>query len=295
MDTSHLAEPRSGMTSIIPSRTRPAENADTMSTAASFTSSAPLRTRRPALRSLTLPTEHGGWGFLLEPLALALAVRPSWDGALIALAFVFAFLTRQPLRLALQDAVRGRAYPRTRYCWGFAIGYASLAMLSLAFAVAFSSWAILIPLGLVAPLGLTQILYDANNRGRSLLPELAGAAAMTSSAAAIAIAGGMRILPAFALSGIILARAIPTIFYVRTLLQRAHGRAASSWLTLALHALTIPLVALFASKLAVLAMCVLFARAIWQLTRPAPPPAKTLGWMEIAFGALVVILAAAGA
>lgn len=253
---------------------------------------APLRTRRPALRSLTFPTEHGGWGFLLEPLALALAVRPSWDGVLVALAFAFAFLTRQPLRFALQDAVRGRAYPRTRYCWGFAIGYASLALLSLALAVAFSSWTVLIPLGLVAPLGLTQILYDANNRGRTLLPELAGAAAMTSGAAAVAIAGGMRILPAFALSGIILARAIPTIFYVRTLLKRAHGRPASSWLALSMHALAIPLLALFASKLAVLAMCILFARATWFLAQAAPPAARKLGWMEIAFGALVVILAA---
>ncbi len=263
-----------------------------MSTAASYASSAPARTRRPALRSLAFPNEHGGWGFLLEPIALALAVRPSWAGVLVGLAFGFAFMTRQPLRLALQDAVRGRRYPRTSWCWWLACGYAALGLLSLASAIALSSWAVLIPLGLVAPLGLTQILYDAKNRSRSLLPELAGAAAMTASATAIAIAGGMRILPAFALSGIMLARVIPAIVYVRTLLQRAHGTPTAAWPALALHLVALALVALFASKLAVLALCVLFARATWLLARPVSPPARSIGWMEIAFGALVVILAA---
>lgn len=263
-----------------------------MSTAAPYISSAPNRTRRPALRPLALPTEHGGWGFLFEPVVLALAVRPSWDGALVALAFIFGFLTRQPLRLALQDALRGRTYPRTPYCRAFAIGYATLAFASLIAAISISSFTLLIPLGLVAPLGLVQILHDANNRSRLLLPELAGATAMCSSAAAIAIAGGMRILPAFALSAIILARTIPSIVYVRTLLQRAHGRSASSAPALALHAIAILLVALFASKLAIVAMCVLFVRATILLARDVPPRAKQIGWIEVAFGVVVVILAA---
>jgi hypothetical protein len=263
-----------------------------MSTAAPYISSASPRTRRPALRPLALPTEHGGWGFLFEPIVLALSVRPSWDGALVALAFVFAFLTRQPLRFALQDALRGRTFPRTRWCWGFAIGYATLAATALACAVAASSFAILIPLGLVAPLGLVQILHDAHNRSRQLLPELAGATAMCSSAAAIALAGNMRILPAFALSAIILARTIPSIVYVRTLLQRAHGKIASSAPALALHAAAILLVALFASTLAVVAMCLLFARATFFLAREVPPPAKRIGWTEVTFGVVVVILAA---
>src|ERR1044072_2044638 len=38
------------------------------------------------LRPLALPTEHGGWGFLLEPLVLAMIVAPSWIGALICAA-----------------------------------------------------------------------------------------------------------------------------------------------------------------------------------------------------------------
>ena len=243
---------------------------------------------RPMLRPLALPNEHGGWGFLFEPLVLAMIVRPSWAGGLVALAFVFGFLTRQPLRLALQDALRERSYPRTRWCWLFFVVYALAALAALGFAVALAGWTLIIPLGLVAPLGITQILHDAHNKGRSLLPELAGSAAMASSAAAIVLAGHSRLLFAFALSGIIIARSIPSIVYVRAML----GRGAA-WIPLALHAVAIPLVALFASKWAVAAMAVLFVRAAFFLARPAPR-AKTIGWTEITFGALTVGLAAIG-
>ena len=255
-------------------------------TTATFTAAAPRP--RPALKPLALPNEHGGWGFLFEPLVLGLAVRPSWDGALVALAFVFGFLTRQPLRLALQDAMRGKSYPRTRWCWMFAAAYALAALLALAFAIMEAGAAVIIPLGLVAPLGITQVLYDAHNKGRALLPELAGSAAMASSAAAIAIAGNMRLLPALALSGVIVARSLPSIFYVRTLL----GRGAS-WVPLMLHAMAILLVALFAPKLAVVAMAILFVRATFFLARPAPP-AKTIGWIEIAMGLVTVVLTVIG-
>ena len=253
---------------------------------------APARPR-PSLRPLALPTEHGGWGFLFEPLVLGLAVRPSWDGALVAAAFIFGFLTRQPLRLALQDALRGRAYPRTRWCWMFACAYAMGAAVALVAAIALGGWSIVIPLGLVAPLGITQILHDAHNKGRALLPELAGSVAMASSAAAIAIAGNMRIVPALALSGVIVARSIPSIVYVRALLTRAHGDQTSSWPTLTLHALAVLLVALFAPKLAVVAMAILFVRAAIGLARPVPP-AKKIGWTEIAMGTLTVALCAMG-
>lgn len=241
------------------------------------------------LRPIALPVEHGGWGFLFEPIVLALAVRPSLGGALVAMAFVLGFLTRQPLKLALQDALRGRAYPRTRYCWMFAAAYALGALLALSAAVYVAGWTVIVPIGLVAPLGITQLLHDAHNKSRALLPELGGAVAMASSAAAIAMAGGMRMLPAFALSGFIIARGIPTILYVRTLLTRAHRKEAASWPAIAAHAMAILLVALFAPTLAVVAMALLFVRATWGLAHP-PPPAKQLGWTEIVWGLVTVVL-----
>ncbi len=214
-------------------------------------------------------------------------------GILVALGFVFGFLVRQPLKFALQDVLRHKRYPRTAWCWKFAAAYGGAAAVTLTAAVFLESPAILIPLGLVAPLAITQILYDASNRSRSLFAELCGATAMTSSAAAIAIAGGMRIVPSFAIAGVVVARLIPTIVYVRILITRSRGKETSPMAPLALHAAAVGAVAAFAPVAATVAMIVLFARAAWGLTHE-PLAAKTIGWREIAFGAMTAALAAAG-
>ncbi|MCB0162365.1 MAG: YwiC-like family protein, partial [Caldilineaceae bacterium] len=62
---------------------------------------------RPRWRSIALPTEHGGWGFLLEPLLLGRLVAPSAAGLLLLVATVAAFLLRQPLKIVLVDRRRG--------------------------------------------------------------------------------------------------------------------------------------------------------------------------------------------
>lgn len=246
---------------------------------------------RVALRPLVLPTEHGGWGFLFEPLILGLAVRPSLAGAMLALAALLGFLSRQPLKYAMQDALRGKSYPRSAVCRRWAAGYLIGAAGALSLAIAAAGFPLFIPFGLVAPLAVMVIAYDARNRSRNLLPELGGAVAMSSTAAAVAIAGGMRIVPALALSGIVIARSIPSIIYVRTLVQRAHGNTASSTPAIALHALAIPAVALFAPPIATVAIAALFIRAVWGLTHQ-PPRAQTLGWREVSWGLVTVALSA---
>ena len=242
--------------------------------------------RSLSLRPLALPAEHGGWGFLFEPMLLGLLVAPSWSGALVGTAALFGFLARHPLKLALQDAMRGRTYPRTWYCRALVAAYLAGGALSLAAAVMMSGARVLIPLGIVVPLALTQVLYDAHRRERELLPELSGAAAMASIAAAVAIAGGMRIIPAFGLAGIIVARTLPSILYVRAMLGRM-----PAWPSIALHVVAIACVALYAGPYAIAAMVVLLLRAMWGLSHDAPR-AQTIGWREIVFGALTVALAA---
>ena len=240
--------------------------------------------RPVALRPLALPSEHGGWGILIEPIAIGLLVAGSWSGALIAIAAVFAFLARHPLKLALQDALRGKSYPRTHYCRLLAATYLLGAALALGGGVAIGGAGVLIPFAFAAPLALVQVLYDARNRSRELFPELSGAAAMSSVAAAIAIGCGMHIAPALGLAGIVLARSLPSIVFVRALL-----RGGSAWPAIAMHVAAVLAMALFAPPLATLAMIVLLLRAIWSLTH-GPVAAKTIGWREIAYGALTVAL-----
>jgi hypothetical protein len=259
-----------------------------------FVDSNPVRPTvptRPNLRPIALPTEHGGWGFLFEPLLLGLVVVPSWAGALLAIAAVCAFLTRQPLRFALQDRIRGKSYPRTSYCWRFAAMYGAGSLAAAAGAIAIAGWGLAVPVLIAAPLGIVQLVHDARNHSRRLLPEIAGATAMMCSAAAIAIAGGASWTLAAMLAVTMLARTLPSIVYVRTLVQRSHGVEASAWPAIAMHAAATIAVASFAPITATIAMMILLARATFGLNVP-PPRAQTLGWREIAFGALTVTLLA---
>src|SRR5512132_874137 len=84
-----------------------------MSTLETRSPSAPSPAPRVPWRRVVMPTEHGGWAFLGEPVLLGLLAAPSVAGALWALAAIAAFLTRQPLRLAAGDRRRGKRYPRT--------------------------------------------------------------------------------------------------------------------------------------------------------------------------------------
>lgn len=243
----------------------------------------PIPARAVSLRPLALPSEHGGWGFLCEPILLGLLVAPSRPGALLAVAAVFGFLARHPLKLALQDAVRGRSYPRTPWCRALAAGYALIAAVTLISAL---TPGVFLPLALALPFAVIQAAYDARNRSRELLPELSGAVAMTGASAAIAIAGGMPPTAALGLAGILIARFVPAILYVRTLLGRS-----PAWIALTLHAAALAATAAYAPPFAIAAMFVLLVRAVWGVAHE-PPRAKTIGWREIVYGAVTVVLVA---
>jgi len=237
-------------------------------------------------RPLALPVEHGGWGILLEPLVLGMLVAPSRAGALIAAAAFFAFLARHPLKLAMQDALRGQTFARTMWCWVFVAWYGVLSAYCLIFAIAQSSSRIVMPFVIVAPLAIVMLVQDARRKSRSLLPEIAGAIAMSSTAAAIAVAAGRSSAFAFTLMALMAMRSVPSIFYVRALLGR--GSAVT---TMLLHALAFGAGVMVGSAGAIAAYLALFTRAAWGLAHEAPP-AKIIGWREIAWGIVTIGLLA---
>ena len=73
----------------------------------------PAKAERSPLRSVAVPTEHGGWGLTAEPVVLGLAVAPSIAGACLGAAAILAFLARTPLRIVLVDRHRNRDLGRT--------------------------------------------------------------------------------------------------------------------------------------------------------------------------------------
>lgn len=251
-----------------------------------------------SLRSVALPPEHGGWGFVLEPLALGLAVAPSRAGAALLLFAIGALLGRHPLRLLLNDAIRGSWSPRAGASSAFAALYGSLAALGLVLALHATPHRFWLPLLLASPLALTQLLYDARNRGRRLLPELLGAAAPGCLVAAVVVAGGGSLPQGLLLWLLLGVRAVASVLYVRARLRAARGAGSGRAAALAGHLAALVGVGLLAARglatwLAALAFAILYGRALLGL-RTRPASARSVGLQELGYGVLTVVLLAAG-
>lgn len=247
------------------------------------------------LKTIALPAEHGGWGFLLEPIVLGLLVAPSVAGFYIALSAVGFFLARQPLTLLVLN--RKRSSPRTALARRFATLYLVIGTAAFVAALTFTQHQFIFPMLIATPFALVQVAHDWTGRRRVLLSELTGAIAISSLAAAIAISGGWSAKASFVLWAIMIARAIPAILYVRACLQRRHEVAPSAVSVTVAHSLAIVAAAFLAavnaiSPWVVVAFGLLAMRAVIGFFKAQTLTAKQLGFGEVAFGAMTVIIVA---
>jgi YwiC-like protein len=254
-------------------------------------SSAAMHTPPPIrLRTIALPVEHGGWGFLAEPVLLGLALVPSFAGCAIGIATVAAFLMRHPAKLYWRNRRRLDLSPRFRLARRFALLYASLAATGFAVAFLLAGWKPLVPFLVLSPLLAAFGAFDLSNQARRLLPELAAPMGLAASAPAIALAGGVAWTPALVLWILLQLRAIPSILYVRARLRLERGKEMSRFPAGAAHLAAVALgIALWQAGLSPLstwiALLLLLARAVLGLSpyrRPAK--AKQVGFSELAFG-----------
>jgi hypothetical protein len=251
-------------------------------------------------RAVALPVEHGGWGFLLEPVVLGLLVAPSPAGIAYGLAALGAFLARHPLKLALLDRGRRARTARTGAAERFVLVYGGTAGVAFLLAMALAGTGPVAPLAAAAPLGLVQVAYDARNQSRALPAELAGAVALGSLAAAIALAGGWALVPSLVLWALLASRAVASVLYVRARLRRDRGQRPSLLPTWVSHLAAVALAAAFAwagwaPLLAVVALGLLLLRAVHGLRwrRRAVRP-QVVGLVEMGFGVLTVALLTIG-
>lgn len=259
-------------------------------------------TARPpaAWRSVALPVEHGGWGFLAEPVALGLVLAPSAAGACLALAALAAFLARHPFRLAWLDRRRDARYPRTVLAERFLLGYATLAAVLVAAGLARAAEPVWPALAAAAPLALGALALDARGRSRDAFAEALGAVALSSAVAAIALAGGAAAALAWGAWAILGARAFVSILYVRARIRLDRGLPAGPRVVHVAHlgalGLAIGLASAAAAPwLAPVAFVVLLARAAWGLrTGRARIRPQALGFQELGYGLLTLGLMAVG-
>ncbi|MBV9214906.1 MAG: YwiC-like family protein [Acidobacteria bacterium] len=252
------------------------------------------------LRRIALPTEHGSWGILLEPLIGGIVVAFSTAAPFVALFFVGAFLMRQPLKIFLADTKAGRKREQTNIALKFVLGYGVVFFIGLVGMLMTARLYSLVPLLLVAPLAAVQIGYDAAGKSRRVLPELLGAIALSSSASVTALAAGWSYLAAGALSAIFVLRLIPSMLYVRERLLLEKGKKYSYLLPSAAHVAGLAgIVALIlyglAPRLTLPVFVVLLTRELSGLSRFRQKLRATqIGVLEVIYGVLVVLSVVVG-
>ena len=251
-------------------------------------------------KAVAVPVEHGGWGFLVEPLVLGLVLAPSVAGLGLAGAAVAAFLARHPLRLALMDRRKGARYPRTVLAGRFVVGYGALALAFVVTAVLLARAPFWSPLLLAAPAALVALWFDARGHSRQALPEAAGAVALGASVSAIALAGGVSAGPAFGAWALLAIRGVTAVLYVRARLRLDRGVPSGTRTAVSSHVLGLAGAGALAAAgwgpwLGVLALVLLLLRAVHGLSarRPRLRP-QALGFLEMGWGLLTLVLLAVG-
>lgn len=253
-----------------------------------------------AYRAIALPTEHGGWSFAIEPLFLGLLLAITWQSVLLSFVVLSAFLAHQPIKIALKDRQKGLRTRRTILAERFALSYAGIAIVCfvpiLLAGIPSHFWGFAVIMFMMVAV---QQSYDLRSKSRELIPEVTGALALAGSASLIAVLGGWLWLDALALWLILGARTIPAILYVRSAFRQQKGKPDHIFITYLVHVLAIMGVLILTAMtmapwLGVVAMCVLFGRAYHLLRAPINVTAKTIGFREMGYGLLTVILVAVG-
>ena len=253
---------------------------------------------KSTLRQVVVPTEHGGWGFTLEPVLLGALVAPGWPAFGLAVATFAAFLARRPLRIAVADLRHNRRLPRTGVAAGSVAGLIAVAIAGFALALATRVEAFWWPLWIAMPVVVVQLRFDLDNRGRELLPELLGPVALGAAAPMIILAEGLGWEIAVGAWVVLTARVVPSVLLVRMQLRRVKRQGFSIAPTVATGLLAIVVVAVMgwvkaAPSLSVVAAV---AVAVWggYSIASRPVPVKTIGWTQMLVGQLVVLAFAIG-
>jgi YwiC-like protein len=246
-------------------------------------------------RGIALPTEHGAWGMLFEPIVAALGIAFSLAGLYISIVFIGAFLMRQPLKILAAERAAGRSLPQGKPARKYILIYFLIFSGGAVGSVLYASPVSFFPLAVAAPLAAIQIYFDFARQSRKLAPELAGAVGISCSAAIIALAGGWTFPEAMAIWAVLIGRSVPSIFYVRERLLLEKGKRFdrnSPVLISGAAVFAAAGLALFGLVpwLAIALMAILFIRAAIGLSRfRKPRKAMQIGLLEVVFGTATVL------
>lgn len=252
------------------------------------------------LKQISLPTEHGSWGFLFEPIVVALAIGPSISGLAIAIMTIGAFLSRQPLKVLIIDRLGQKNNARAQAAVTFILMFSALSAVGFASTLYLTGIRPLMPFILVVPFAAVQIYFDGSRKSRGLLPELLGGVSISASSAAILLAGGATLFAAAAIWILMIARLIPSIIYIRNRLRLEKGKDHSLRQPIGVHSIAFIATVILAYYggvpwLAVAAMALLLFRAVTGLSATRKKlKAMQIGVLEVIYGAVMVLAVVVG-
>lgn len=243
------------------------------------------------LTAVLVPSEHGSWAFVLEPVLLGTLVSGHWSGLIVVLAALLGFLAYRPLKLGLRDVLARKSYPRTR----IGLGFGSLFLISSGILLILGPIQVVpqywMAVGVFGLMGLAFAFFDARLSTGALGRELLGAVlTIPLAAAAFWISWNWTDnYPALSLSIVCLAKAIPTVLYVRARLRTREERGyMGTWAIgagfLGMLAVGILEIAASGTSLFAIVYAVLAVRIIWGLSSHAKELApKHVGMQEFAY------------
>lgn len=251
-------------------------------------------------KSIALPVEHGAWGFLLEPLLAGMLIAPTLASPFICIFVIGAFLSRQPLKFVVGDALKRKRLPRTEVAIRYLAIFGSIALTGFVLSFFTADPKAFIPFAAAAPFVIYLIMQDAARQSREMLSELLAAAVLAASIASLALAGGLGYLMAAVLWITMLARLIPSVLYVRSRLRLEKGKEYNAAVPLAAHIAGLAVVTYFwylglGSVLVVAMAAFLLGRSALGLTSyRGKLTAKQLGVREVIYGIVYAAAVVAG-
>ncbi len=255
----------------------------------------------PPRRSM-LPHEHGAWGQLAMPLLTAFALgRPTASGLALAAAVVLAFLAHEPAIVLLgQRGRRARDEDGARALrWLLVTG--ALGAIAGAAGIALAPPLARLALAVPALLGVAIVALVLARREKTVAGETAVAAALASSGAAVALAGGAEPARAVAAAAAWTLGFVAATLAVQVILVRVRSKGARDpgRLHAALAALLVAAgVALSLAGLpAVLAWATLPTAVVSIavcLARFSPRRLRELGWALVGSSTLTLVILVVG-
>ncbi|MCB8942654.1 MAG: YwiC-like family protein [Ardenticatenaceae bacterium] len=239
-------------------------------------------------KQIVLPAEHGSWSWLLVPFLVGVGVAGVWNTAvsLTLLGSLAAFLMRQPATvwLRVRQGRANKANAPIARAWVLLFGtIASLCLIGLLLSNHLALLWLLLPIG-----GILLVYITAVRQRRSLGMELAGAAGLAvTSAAVLIVVDGRFSTTALILWLLLAAQNALGALYVRLRIADTHKREMGRTAVLIPHLLTFLLLLAagflnIAPLLAALPFLGFLLRAAWLWSQPRPiANIKRFGFAEI--------------